>query len=134
MTTAESAHDVAIRRCRRVIAWMDRHRLIEQLPVVIALVVVAVGIWRSEYQADVSSDRDQARLYQRCEQSRPLAIAVNAGIALSPALLERVRRDAPGSLDVRGRLTVPDCTATYPRGARESYRFPDAVQTTRGTP
>jgi hypothetical protein len=130
--TVEDMHRTAIGRCERAKRWLDRHRLIAELPTLIALIAVAAGLWRGENQADTSSDRDQARLYQRCEQQRPVVVAVNAGIALSPELLARVRREVPGELDEHNQLAVPDCVATYPRGARESYRFPDAAESTEG--
>lgn len=132
--TARTAHDVAITRCRAINDWIERHPLVERLPILIALLAVAVVGWRGDYQADTSSDRDQARLYQRCEQARPTAIASNYLIARSPELRDEVRREAPESLNADGRLTVPDCVATYPRGSRESHRFPDAVQPSEGTP
>ncbi len=129
--TNRSAHDIAIGRCRAINRWLDAHPAAAQLPVLIAVIGIAIVVWRGEHQADTSSDRDQARLYQRCEQNRPTAIATNYLIARLPELRELVQQGAPGALDSTGQQPVPDCAGTYPRGAQESHRFPDAVLTTR---
>ncbi|WP_320672393.1 hypothetical protein [Patulibacter defluvii] len=111
----DRAHDKAMSVCECVLRLLDRHRVLELLPlIVIAATTIVIGI-RSERAADRSSDLDAARSYQRCEQTAGLARTVN-DIAR--------RLDPP----VRA-VVVPDCPRLYPRGRDLSQRFPDAAPT-----
>lgn len=98
-------------------------------------IVGATGIFalvRGEIQSGRSDDRDAARAYQRCEQQRPTQAAVSVLLERYPDARATVRREAPGTLDPRGHLPVPDCARIYPRGAEISHRYPDLTPTRDG--
>lgn len=130
--TVDHAHKVAMRRGRAVIRWLNAHRRIEVLPVVL-IVALAVVAWRGEHQDQQADERDAARAYQRCEQNRPVAIVAAMALDEYPAFRRAVVAAHPEALDDDGRLPVPDCRRIYPRGAELSARYPDLTPT-RSTP
>ncbi|MCK9250655.1 MAG: hypothetical protein M0P31_16960 [Solirubrobacteraceae bacterium] len=91
-------------------------------------------VYRVESSRDLSTDRDIARAFQRCEQLRDLAMVQQIALDEAPWILARIRLRDPHLLATDGRVPVPDCARIYPRGAGLSVRFPELAPLQNETP
>ncbi|MDX8151082.1 hypothetical protein SK069_05720 [Patulibacter brassicae] len=103
--------------------------------VVVAIVLGIASVFYTRETDQSGREREDettiARGYQRCLQNAPVATAVNLLVDQDPSVGKQLRALVPAtSLTDEGRLPVPSCRATYPRGPELAKKYPDVAPTT----